>query len=67
MTVVDQALCQAEVARLLHRSPRTIRAWTRSGYLPVWFYDDNGVPVYSAATIAAHQRRAGEIAAERVA
>lgn len=62
---VDRAIGQAEVARILGRDPKTIRKWTRSGLLPVWFEDDNGRAVYSEATIAAHQRRAGELAAER--
>lgn len=62
---VDRALNVAEVARLLNRDPKTIRKWTKQGVLPVWFRDDYGRPVYSAATLEAHQRRAGELAAER--
>lgn len=62
---VDRAIGQAEVARLLGKDPKTIRRWTRTGRLQPWFVDDNGRAVYSEATIAAHQRRAGELAAER--
>ena len=63
----DRALNMSEVARLLGKDRKTIRRWTRAGVLPVWFYDDNGRAVYSARTIEAHQRRAGELAAERKA
>lgn len=63
----DKALCQAEVARMLGVADRTVRKWTKAGVLPVWFRDDSGRPVYSRRTIEAHQRRAGELAAERQA
>lgn len=62
---VDKALCQAEVARMLGVADRTVKKWTAAGLLPVWFYADNGRPVYSRRTIEAHQQRAGELAAER--
>lgn len=64
---LDRALSQSQVAKLLHVSTRTVKRWTESGRLPVWFVNDNGRPVYSERTIAAHQRRAGELAAERAA
>ena len=63
----DRALSQSQVAKLLHVSTRTVKRWTESGLIPVWFVNDNGRPVYSERTIAAHQRRAGELAAERAA
>lgn len=52
---------------MLGVADRTVRKWTRSGLLPVWFYDDSGRAVYSLRTIEAHQRRAGELHAERQA
>ena len=61
------AMSTADVARKLGKDRRTIKQWTEAGRLPVWFTDDNGRPVYSESTIAAHQRRAGELAAERQA
>lgn len=60
----DKALTGTAVARHLGVHRRTVAKWTKSGLLPVWFWDDNGRPIYSLRTIEAHQRRAGEIAAE---
>ena len=62
-----QALNASQVARLLRVDRSTVKKWTDSGQLPVWFKDDNGRAWYSESTIAAHQRRAGELAAERQA
>lgn len=62
MTATLSAIQAAEVLGV-HRT--TIAKWTKSGKLPVWFVDDNGRPVYSMAVIEAHQRRVGELAAER--
>jgi hypothetical protein len=62
---LDKPMSAAAVARHLHRDRRTIAKWTQKGLLPVWFIDDNGKPVYSLHTIEAHQRRSGELAAER--
>ena len=62
---VDRALNTTQVADLLGRHRNTIRKWVKAGLLPVWFYDDNGRPVFSQVTIESHQRRAGELAAER--
>lgn len=58
-------LSATQAAELLGVHRTTVTKWTRSGHLPVWFYDDNGRPVYSLAVIEAHQRRTGELAAER--
>lgn len=63
----SRALSASAVARYLKVSRKSVRDWTKAGALPVWFYDDNGRPWYSIATIEAHQRRAGELHAEKVA
>ena len=63
--MIDRALNQTNVAKLLGVHRKTVKKWTDDGVLPVWFVDDSGRVVYSAATIEAHQRRSGEIAAER--
>lgn len=62
---VSKVLSQAAVARMLGVSRKTVREWTNTGRLVPWFRDDNGRPVYTEETIAADQRRAGEVAAER--
>lgn len=64
---ITATLSATQAARMLgvHRS--TVTKWRKSGHLPVWFYDDNGRAIYSIAVIEAHQRRIGEIAAERAA
>lgn len=54
-----------EAAAVLGVHRTTVAKWTKAGLLPVWFHDDNGRPVYSMAVIEAHQRRTGELAAER--
>lgn len=65
--MIDRALTASAVAKLLGVHRKTVKKWTDDGVLPAWFVDDNGRVVYSSATIEAHQRRAGELAAERKA
>lgn len=65
--MIDRALNASAVARLLGVHRKTVKKWTDDGVLPYWFIDDSGRTVYSSATIEAHQRRMGELAAERVA
>lgn len=57
-------MSQAEVAKALGVDRKTVRRWTREGRLPVWFRTESGRAVYSASTIEAAQRRAGELHAE---
>ena len=63
--MIDRALNATAVAKLLGVHRKTVKKWTDDGVLPIWFKDDNDRVVYSSATIEAHQRRMGEIAAER--
>lgn len=65
--MIDEALTQKDVAQKLGVSVKTVRKWTKAGLLPVWFHTEDGRAVYSASTIEAHQRRAGELHAERSA
>lgn len=62
---VDRALNASQVATKLGVHRQTVKKWTDAGVLPVWFRDDSDRPIYSELTIEAHQRRAGELAAER--
>jgi predicted site-specific integrase-resolvase len=62
---VGRALNATQTAELLGISRDKLRRLTRIGKIPVWFRDDDGRAVYSGETIAAYQRRAGEIAAEK--
>jgi excisionase family DNA binding protein len=62
---VSRVLSQAEVARRLGVTPRTLRSWIKSGRIVPWFTDDNGRHVFTEATLEADQLRAGQLAAER--
>jgi hypothetical protein len=55
-----------EVARMLHRDPKTIRAMVATGDLIALAYrTDNDKPQFSRTGIDAYLRRTGELAAER--
>ena len=58
------AITQTELANELGVCRETVRKWTATGRIPVWFRDDNGRPVYNLDVIEAAQRRAGELHAE---
>lgn len=60
-------ITQSDLAAQLGICSKTLRKMTNAGQIPVWFRDDTGRPVYSTEVIAAHQRRAGELHAERQA
>lgn len=62
---VTRALSATQAARLLGMTKETLKKRTEEGLIPYWFKTDTGRRVYSEATIEAHQRRAGELAAER--
>jgi len=62
-----EVMYASETARFLGVTPRTLKRLTDQGVIAIWFRTDTGRPVYSRRTIEAHQRRAGELAAERSA
>lgn len=62
-----EAMTAAETARHLGITPRTLAHLTDSGQLPIWMLSESGRRIYSRTTIEAHQRRVGELAAERAA
>jgi len=64
---ITATLSATQAAKMLGVHRKTVAKWRDSGHLPVWFYDDNGRAIYSIAVIEAHQRRIGELAAERAA
>lgn len=59
----DDLIPQCEVARRLHRSPKTIRRWTRNGYFPSWTDPDTGTVLYSWPAVQEWEREQFKVGA----
>lgn len=66
-TTDREAMSASEVARFLGINRKTVKQLTDRGELPYWMLSESGRKIYSRTTIEAHQRRAGEVAAEKAA
>jgi CO/xanthine dehydrogenase Mo-binding subunit len=55
---IAPAMSMTATARALGMSPATLKKLTDSGDIKCWFVNDSGRYVYSAATVAEHQRLA---------